>query len=102
MRFRAWPLLIAVLAVASSEPAHAQLTLTIEPNPVVGGTVNTVTVTAVFTAPHNGAVIGLSGFCSEGGALTLQPGQTTAVKTVTGPPLVSVQTVLSCHGRGQL
>ncbi len=53
-------------------------------------------VTAVLSVPHNGAVIGLNGFCSEGGSPHLDPGQTTVVKPVMAPPLVSVRTVLRC------
>ncbi|MGH9576584.1 MAG: hypothetical protein ACRD3R_04020, partial [Terriglobales bacterium] len=94
MRFSAWALLVVLLAVMSSEPAHAQFTLTIEPNPVLGGTRNTVTATAVLTAPHNGAFI--SFFCAAAAPpVQLAPGQTTVQVQASAPPLVSAQTTFT-------
>jgi len=96
MRFRVWALIVFVLAVTSSEPAHAQLTYTVEPDTVFGGTGAALTGTAVLSAPHNGAVITFDGAGVIPGVPPLVPGQTTVQgQVMPSPPLVSVPTTFT-------
>ncbi len=96
MRFSARALFVFVLAGMSLELAQAQLTYTVEPDTVFGGTGAVLTGTAVLTAPHNGAVITFDGAGVIPGAHPLAPGQTTVQgQVLPSPPLVSVPTTLT-------